>query len=622
MQQMRFEEALNRYVDLSSRIRLLSAPEIESFRAADDYRDALVSGFSEIGHLSKEIKDLLSDNIYPLLDSDAPLTPAQTTALSVFSKALVNTTTMSYLDTVLCYRIANRLLADAEENQDVRLLIHALDKVVDASYIVMKLAFRLAPATDMGYVYKKNGLDAANKLLRYLDKKLFSSLPDDETKELVLVNARYINAVEYTDARMSTEDIEAMLLHLKQSIELEDDPYYVKAAPNYDWKRHRFRAYQYAISCTEKKNIVGMNKQQLERVYRAQQELEKLWRSDPETYAALCPRSTMDGYAARMSYLTGRTNALSYKKALRKIRENADPLDYNIHGIIANMHVLEEYLLVAKDDALTEEDEAFLQHAYQELCSYLYRMPKIGSITFATTILADILMDYVDVPGLSFTDFCLRLMVAIHPPTYVHTLTMSALTTCLVSHLAKQGRKDFQDLSPDYATSASLFHDIGKLFVIEFIMLYGRKLDEEEFRMIRKHSDIGGLVLRNHEASRDYSALAIAHHFRFDELEAKAAEGYFEKADIPYIAAATCADGLDAGTDTVGRSYKEGKPLETILEELRAGSGTLYAPYVVELFEDPEVVEDVSAILQTGREENYRKAYAALKELSRETAQG
>lgn len=47
------------------------------------------------------------------------------------------------------------------------------------------------------------------------------------------------------------------------------------------------------------------------------------------------------------------------------------------------------------------------------------------------------------------------------------------------------------------------------------------------------------------------------------------------------------ADSLDVATDNVGRCYTVAKPLETLIEEFYAQRGTRYAPYVVQLFEDP-----------------------------------
>ena len=628
---MTLENALKRYVGLISRSRLISAPEIGDIKGEDDYRDTLVACFTEIGEISGETKKLLDENIYPLLNGDEPLTAEQESLLNDFSKELVNTTTISYLDPVLCYKIAFRLLSNAEREKDDRLLIRAIDKVVDSSYIMMALARRLSPCSDIAFEYRRSGLEASKRLLGYLDEELFASLPDDECKEIVLVNSRYINAIEFSGRNMDDHERREMFRHLDDSLKLEARNCYREALPDYDWELHRFRIYQYFISCTEMNNVCGLSRDEIGKVFEAYENLEDMWQADEKRYSAICPRSTMDLYAARVSYLSGHIDTEEYKSRLRRIHEGADPGDYGLHGIIANNFVLVEYLLVAGEAGLSDEDNKCLAHYYLRLAAYLQRMPKTGSIIFATTYMSEIIRHFVDVPDHSFRELCINLLVAMHPPTYVHTLTMSSIVVCLTSHLIRKEPGLFVDFAncstPEevkekeedilaYARRASQAHDIGKLFVIEFIIMYARSLFEEEFQMIRRHSDIGAYVLSMHDNLKDCRAVTVGHHFRFEELETKASEGLFDRGAVPFIAAASCADALDAATDAVGRSYKRSKPLEMVIEELREDSGRIYAPYVVDLFEDPDVVEDVRKILTEGREDNYRRTYENLAEIA------
>ena len=75
------------------------------------------------------------------------------------------------------------------------------------------------------------------------------------------------------------------------------------------------------------------------------------------------------------------------------------------------------------------------------------------------------------------------------------------------------------------------------------------------------------------------------------------------------------ADCIDAATDRIGRSYSKGKSLDDVIREFKKGSGTRYAPYVVDLFSDNDVISDIKAILDNGRKENYKKAYDMLHEV-------
>ena len=75
-----------------------------------------------------------------------------------------------------------------------------------------------------------------------------------------------------------------------------------------------------------------------------------------------------------------------------------------------------------------------------------------------------------------------------------------------------------------------------------------------------------------------------------------------------------CADCLDASTDSVGRSYKQGKTIEAFIGELKSGSGTQYAPYLCDLFDDPALCEELNDILQSGRHNKYHQTYRVLEQ--------
>lgn len=81
------------------------------------------------------------------------------------------------------------------------------------------------------------------------------------------------------------------------------------------------------------------------------------------------------------------------------------------------------------------------------------------------------------------------------------------------------------------------------------------------------------------------------------------------------------ADCLDAATDTNGRSYNRGKTMDDFLGELKEGSGTRYAPWLVELVSKEEVRADLTFLLEDGREKNYYNTYHLLKNVNQSVPQ-
>ena len=78
---------------------------------------------------------------------------------------------------------------------------------------------------------------------------------------------------------------------------------------------------------------------------------------------------------------------------------------------------------------------------------------------------------------------------------------------------------------------------------------------------------------------------------------------------VTSVDALTVADSLDAATDNIGRCYTAAKPLEKLIEELRAQKGSRYAPAVVELFDDPDFCTEFRRKLYESRQSVYLEVY-------------
>src|SRR6266567_2507082 len=62
----------------------------------------------------------------------------------------------------------------------------------------------------------------------------------------------------------------------------------------------------------------------------------------------------------------------------------------------------------------------------------------------------------------------------------------------------------------------ALLHDIGKLKIPDSVLLKPAKLDEEEWKMMRRHPEYGFEFLTNIEFLRDAADIVYTHHEKFD----------------------------------------------------------------------------------------------------------
>ena len=124
----------------------------------------------------------------------------------------------------------------------------------------------------------------------------------------------------------------------------------------------------------------------------------------------------------------------------------------------------------------------------------------------------------------------------------------------------------------------ALLHDIGKLGIPPEILNKKDRLTPEEYEKIKEHPIWSYRILKPVRAFSEIIPIVLYHHERCD------GSGYPEGlkcSQIPFLAKIVAvADVIEAMT--AERPYKKSYPLEEVLEYLRAESGMLFPPEVVE----------------------------------------
>ena len=84
---------------------------------------------------------------------------------------------------------------------------------------------------------------------------------------------------------------------------------------------------------------------------------------------------------------------------------------------------------------------------------------------------------------------------------------------------------------------------------------------------------------------------------------------YRDEPDALLYQILTCADCIDAATDSVGRAYSRGKTFEEMLANLRQNSGRMFNPELVALFDDAALCEKVERLLLDERGRMYDRVF-------------
>ncbi len=136
---------------------------------------------------------------------------------------------------------------------------------------------------------------------------------------------------------------------------------------------------------------------------------------------------------------------------------------------------------------------------------------------------------------------------------------------------------------------AAPMHDVGKIGIPDAVLLKRGRLTEEEYTVMKTHTEIGVTILTGDDelidAARD---IAGSHHERWD------GKGYpkgLKAEQIPLLARiCSVADVFDALTST--RTYKEAWSVEAAHAWIMSASGTHFDPAVVRAFDEamPELL--------------------------------
>ena len=137
-------------------------------------------------------------------------------------------------------------------------------------------------------------------------------------------------------------------------------------------------------------------------------------------------------------------------------------------------------------------------------------------------------------------------------------------------------------------------HDLGKIGVIDNVLLKPGKLSDEEFDIIKRHPVIGAEILRPVPSLAQILPIVLYHHERMD------GKGYPEglKGDNIPLWARITAVGDTFHALTSDRPYRKGMAVEKALQIIESVSGTQLCPDCVDVFLRMKLWDNTQDIIQ------------------------
>ena len=189
-------------------------------------------------------------------------------------------------------------------------------------------------------------------------------------------------------------------------------------------------------------------------------------------------------------------------------------------------------------------------------------------------------------------DFTLEALVAMLDAREKQTGKHSFRTRDLTVHLARIMGLGGDDLGA--VASGAFLHDIGKIGIPDSILLKPGPLTDEEWEVMRTHSEIGYNILRSTPYLKDAAELVLSHHERYD------GSGYPRGIKGENICFGARVFGVVDAYDTMrsARVYRDACGQTEAVEELLRHSGKQFDPHVVDAFIEHQ--DDLETLLNPG----------------------
>ena len=147
-------------------------------------------------------------------------------------------------------------------------------------------------------------------------------------------------------------------------------------------------------------------------------------------------------------------------------------------------------------------------------------------------------------------------------------------------------RIGYSEARQDEMYMIAILHDVGKIGIPITVLNKPGRLTDEEYELIKKHSQMGAAILKNIENDPKFEQVAMHHHERYDGTgypSGLRGDAIPEEARIIAV-----ADAYDAMSSD--RSYRTHLSQEMIKDELRLGTGTQFDPKFAEIM--MEIIEE------------------------------
>ena len=588
-----------------------SRPEGLDFEA---YMAQAQADREEILRLSRRNMELLRTELFPSMEGLYGWEPQQIAELEEFSFKLYDGRVE--LDTGLFRQIHQALLGLARFNEDRDAVIRELYWMgMGSNALCSKLVgLPLADIWDYTVRMRQYFMEAADHL------RDFEEIDSSETRGYILRSRANISLGQFPTPGEKTR-------LLKGTLEILQNKHYQELAPDLPWERFIYLTHQNMTSSISHSREKVMSPEEMASimpsaliVYQGRYEVGRRLHQQPAARPAF-------GYHA-LEFYCGLTTLDTFLTRLEELLDGAIASDYSPDGMYAMLSLPAFYsLYLSQYPETIAPREEYLQGLYRRMLAYADACPgELGNQTLFL-YLRQLCFTFIETEGgVLYSEFLLKLLLRFAPEVYRHSHLVGEGARALCAALLEDDPAYFDDIDfireiadpeekrsavLDYAMGCGLFHDSGKVSVIELCSRTARQWLDEEYEMARLHTLSGKILLEARASTSRYAPIALGHHAWYSGGSQSYPDVY-RRAECParrMVDVISLVDWMEVRINSAHMYRLEAKPFEQVAQEAARLEGTRFSPRLTERLRDEKTAQRLRTALEAAERSACRRMY-------------
>lgn len=592
------------YLDNLARIAALAAGEKPDDLPFEAYAAQLRKNEARQEETVKRNMELLRGCLFPVLDDLFQCGEETVAELEAFSFRLYDG--QKEADVGLFCQIRQALLTLARQKRDRNAVIRGLYWLgLGRNSQVSKLVGLELEDIEKYTVQMRLCFTEGAAYLKYYDE-----IDDTETRGYILRCRANIALGQFATPGEK--------VHLvKQTLQILQDKGYQEKEPNLPWDRFIYLTHQNMASSISYSREKVMTPQDMadimESVYIVyQRRIQEAEASGKRPLA----RSVFNYYA--IQYCCGIFDLNHLLRKMERLMDEADPADFSPEGMYCAVSLPAFYCQYLQQyPERVPERAGYLEGLYRRALDYVDAVPHARRDSNLFRFLRQLAYTFVETEhSVPYGAFLELLLIRFAPEVYTHARIVGEGAAALCGLIMEEEPDFFDDIGfiravgdraekrravQDFAMGCGVFHDVGKINVIELYSGSARQWLKGEYEMARLHTLGGEALLSQRASTRRYAAAALGHHSWYD-----GSKGYpeaYRRLECPerqMVDVISLVDWLDSVTRTGWIHTGVKMTFDEALEEAIALEGRRFSPLLTAWLRDGATARRLRVALEAG----------------------